>query len=70
MGANVNSIDRSCNNTTPLHKAAMEGDNNVLIVRELIASGASVDAVDANGRTPLHSALANHRNLSVFKVVF
>lgn len=41
---------------TPLHRAALEGQQ--IVMRQLLDSGADVDAPDKNGLTPLHVAAA------------
>ncbi|WP_254229429.1 ankyrin repeat domain-containing protein [Wolbachia pipientis] len=46
--ANTNS--RDINNETPLHKAAWNG--NLDVVRYLIEEGATIDSKDKNGKTP------------------
>jgi len=45
---------RTAGQSTPLHTAAMQGDEDA--VRRLLAEGARVDARDGFGATPLHRA--------------
>lgn len=44
---------------TALHLAAWFGNDDV--ARKLLDSGANVDIVDSNGRTPLHQAVYQHK---------
>lgn len=48
--ANVNSINKGCENKTPLHMA----DTEPKVVSSLIKAGADINAQDAYGETPLH----------------
>ena len=52
---------------TPLHQiAALSGDMGCEIIDKLCENGANIDAVDANGFTPLHIAATNG-NISIMK---
>ena len=51
--------------STPLHKACEEGD--LFAVKQLIEDGASVNAKDENGRTPLHLAAMKRGNGEILR---
>lgn len=58
QGANLNFKYEMNHNRQPLHYAA-DGDNP-LVLHFLLQNGASVNAKDANGLTPLHIAASGH----------
>ena len=49
---------------TPLHKAA-ESCNSSALVSLLLRAGANPNAVDCEGRTPLHEAVKNHDSVAI-----
>ncbi|TYZ64620.1 hypothetical protein PybrP1_008256 [[Pythium] brassicae (nom. inval.)] len=53
-GVDVNAVDTTANLCRPLHEACRGG--HVDVARLLVAAGASLDAVDAAGDSPLHIA--------------
>ena len=61
MGADPNA--RNDTQATPLHSAA--DSHNVESARLLLEQGASIDAVDTGGLTPLELALRNCRNIDI-----
>ncbi|RHY33776.1 hypothetical protein DYB32_001408 [Aphanomyces invadans] len=62
LGADVNLVDNSITQWTPLHEAARSG--NVSITKLLLSAGAAIAATDASGDTALHWACrANHSTI-------
>jgi hypothetical protein len=61
-GANVNHPNGRYRSATPLHTAAVNG--NLDIVHFLLESGADLNAVDSEGKTPLDRALMPPGSLS------
>lgn len=57
----------SCAHTSPLHKAATDGD--VTRIDEYIAKGAPVNAKDAAGNTPLHYAYYHGHRSAVDRLI-
>jgi len=54
---------------TPLHCAATAGNKNLEIISLLIEHGADVNALDENGKTPLHSNIGWNCDLDVVKLL-
>ena len=54
-GLAVNAFCKSSLGNTPLHVAAIQGDD--IVVRILLDSGADVNAAGEHGYTPLHEAI-------------
>ena len=54
---------RGAKNTTQLGRAVLERDET--LVRKLIAAGADLNAVDANGNSPLHLVSSGKENFNV-----
>jgi ankyrin repeat protein len=66
LGANVDWQDEDNSNQTPLHKAAMKGNEE--ITRMLIDAGADVNVQNRNGETPLHWA-ARYRKVEIARML-
>lgn len=52
---------------TPLHTAAAEGD--LVMIKQLLADGAGVDAVDESGLSPIHLAASRGRPQTIMMLV-
>ena len=65
-GADVNEVDTGTggNGETALHYASRSGENTVEIVTLLLRAGASANAQDSSGNTPLMNAL-DHRDIAL-----